>query len=227
MGVVRAFLESSTIHGLAYIPTTRRYVRLLWILVVISGFTTAGFIIYASFQGWSENPVKTTIETLPIAKFTLPKVTVCPPKHTYTDLNYDLIMTENMTLDDETSKELTNYAQELLYDYLYDTIITTVKIGSKHNASGNRKEQLHNDLYAIIMRNLSMLEDEDRYYNWYHGYTYLQFPFYDKDGVNLGISTFATKGSVSTQYFGDKFDDDKVEAIHWCRIMIGPPEDHF
>ena len=69
-----------------------------------------------------------------------------------------------------------------------------------------------------------MLEDEDRYYNWYHGYTYLQFPFYDKDGVNLWMTTFATRGAVSTQYFGDKFDADKVEAILWSRIIIGPPE---
>ena len=36
--------------------------------------------------------------------------------------------------------------------------------------------------------------------------------------------TFATRGAVSTQYFGDKFDADKVEAIHWSRIIIGPPE---
>ena len=111
----REFFESSTIHGLAYIATGRRYVRLFWILVVIVGFTGAGYMIYQSFQSWAGSPIKTTIETLPITEMiTFPKVTVCPPKNTYTDLNYDLMMTENMTLDNDTRQELTNYAVELL-----------------------------------------------------------------------------------------------------------------
>ena len=105
-----AFLESSTIHGLAYIATGRRYVRLFWILVVIGGFTGAGVIIYQSFESWAESPVKTTIETLPITEITFPKVTVCPPKNTFTDLNYDLMMTENMTLDNNIRYELAKLA---------------------------------------------------------------------------------------------------------------------
>ena len=107
---VRAFLESSTIHGLVYISTTeKKLVKTCWILVVIGGFTAAGYMIYQSFQDWHESPVKTTIETLPITKITFPKVTVCPPKNTYTDLNYDLMMTENMTLNYDTRRELSNY----------------------------------------------------------------------------------------------------------------------
>ena len=95
---VRTFLESSTIHGLTYISTSRRYAKLFWILVSITGFVGASLLIKESFDSWSESPVKTTIETLPIAEIKLPKVTVCPPKNTFTDLNYDLMMTENMTL---------------------------------------------------------------------------------------------------------------------------------
>ena len=76
---VRTFLESSTIHGLAYIATSGKYVRLLWIIIVFAGFTCAGFLIYASFNDWSENPIKTTVDTRPIYEITFPKVTVCPP----------------------------------------------------------------------------------------------------------------------------------------------------
>ena len=94
---VRTFLESSTIHGLTYISTTRKCVRLFWILVVIAGFVGASLLIKESFDSWSESPIKTTVETLPISDITLPKVTVCPPKNTFTDLNYDLMMTENIT----------------------------------------------------------------------------------------------------------------------------------
>ena len=188
MEKLNTFLESSTIHGLSYIAAGRKYVRLFWILVVIGGFSAAGFIIYQSFQSWADSPVKTTIETLPITEITFPKVTVCPPKNTYTDLNYDLMMTENMTLDSAIRNELENYAVEMLYDHLYDT----------------------------IMRNMSKLEDNDRYYNWYHGYTMILLPYIRggsyMTGVNYDVETSASSGSISTKNFGDKFDADKVET---------------
>ena len=104
----------STIHGLTYISTTRKYARLFWILVVIAGFVGAILIIKESFDSWSESPVKTTIETLPISEIKFPKVTVCPPKNTYTDLNYDLMMTENVTLTEEMRDEMFKYAVKVM-----------------------------------------------------------------------------------------------------------------
>ena len=116
---VRTFLESSTIHGLSYISTTRKCVRLFWVLVVSTGFTGAGFLIYESFQSWAESPVKTTIETLEISKLNLPKVTVCPPKNTFTDLNYDLMLAENMTLKDEERNELYEDIVEIIESHTF------------------------------------------------------------------------------------------------------------
>ena len=86
---VGTFLESSTIHGLTYISTTKKYARLFWFLVVTSGFVGATLLIKESFDSWSESPVKTTIETIPISELKFPKVTVCPPRDTMTDLNYN------------------------------------------------------------------------------------------------------------------------------------------
>ena len=126
MEQIRNFLESSTIHGLSHISTTRNCTRVLWIVVVISGFSVSGILIYQSFNGWAESPVKTTIETRPIREITFPKITVCPPKNTFTDLNYDLISIENMTLPNNTRKELSDYAVKLSYHHLYDTIITNL-----------------------------------------------------------------------------------------------------
>ena len=100
---VRDLLESSTIHGLVYISTTRRLLRLLWVVIVIAGFTGAGYIIYQSFENWDESPISTTIETRPITELTFPKVTVCPPKNTYTDLNDKLIKAAHMTIDNDVS----------------------------------------------------------------------------------------------------------------------------
>ena len=200
MDKIRNFLESSTIHGLSYISTTKRFVRVFWVIVVILGFTGAGVMIYQSFQDWDESPVKTTVETFPITELTFPKVTVCPPKNTYTDLNYDLMMTENMTLKNETRNEMTDYAMLLLYEHCFDNIIT----------------------------NLSLLQDKDRYYNWYHGITEIMIPYYTSnayfDRLSYSVSTHATSGTITTKDFGDMFDADKVEKRIYYRIEVVPAD---
>ena len=168
-------------------------------LVVMTGFSVAGMLIYTSFQSWNESPEKTTIKTLPITDITFPKVTVCPPKNTYTDLNYDLMMTEDMTLDNDTRFELTNFAMEMLNDQLYDN----------------------------IMKNMSKLEDKDRYYNWYHGYTNIWPPYIEDGAANYYVETTATSGSISTQYFGQEFDADKVEPFFFYRVRVDPPNNVY
>ena len=39
---IKLFLETSTIHGLSYMTGSRPWVKLFWIVTVISGFTIAG-----------------------------------------------------------------------------------------------------------------------------------------------------------------------------------------
>ena len=78
---------------------TRRLIRVLWVCIVIAGFTGAGVLIYQSFDTWAESPITTTIETLPIKDVILPKITVCPPKNSYTDLNSGVMTVDNMTID--------------------------------------------------------------------------------------------------------------------------------
>ena len=60
---IKLFLESSTIHGLTFISSTKGQIRFFWIMVVIAGFTGAGIMINQSFNTWNESPVKTTIDT--------------------------------------------------------------------------------------------------------------------------------------------------------------------
>ena len=106
---IKDFLESSSIHGLVYWSTTRSLNKLFWILVVITGFSGAGYFIQQSFQGWKESPIKTTVETLPISEVSFPKITVCPPEDTYTNLNYDLQQAENKSIDfNKNSFEMTD-----------------------------------------------------------------------------------------------------------------------
>ena len=188
----RNFLESSTIHGLSYITSTRKLIRVSWILVIIAGFTGAGLLIYESFQTWAESPVTTTVETLPIDEITFPKVTVCPPVDTYTDLNYDIVMSKNMTLSSSKREELLQFTLQLL----------------------------HQPYYEEILRNLSTLEEENRYFNWYHGYTQIGLPYnYDagRDYTYMrnDISTGAAKGSIKSRCFGQKFyPEDLVRTMN-------------
>ena len=183
---VTTFLESSTIHGLTYISTTRKYARLFWILVVITGFIGACLLIKESFESWSESPVKTTIETLPIAKIKLPKVTVCPPKNTFTDLNYDLMMTENITLTKEMRDEMFKYTLEVINED------------------------------SFTENNWTKFHEEDRFFNWYHGYTRIKSPYYHShDGIKILIETSATSGVFTSQYFGEPFMPVLVERKLW------------
>ena len=109
---LKEFFEASTIHGFAYLTSKSRLARPFWIIVVISGFSFAGILIYQSFQAWNESPVKTTIETRPINEIKFPKVTVCPPKNTFTNLNYDLqTMGDKKVGGDDSWKILKDYVK--------------------------------------------------------------------------------------------------------------------
>ena len=195
---VRTFLESSTIHGLTYISTTRKYARLFWFLVVVTGFSGAGYLIRESFASWSESPIKTTIETLPISEIKFPKITVCPPKNTFTDLNYDLMMTENITLTDEMRDEIFKYALEVI---------------NEDSFSGN---------------NWTKFNEKDRFYNWYHGYTNFGSPFYAMSPLgrrlNFHMDTSAISGVVTTQYYGEPFRPELVERQLRYSVSIRPPK---
>ena len=108
MYVVKDFLETSTIHGLGYIVSTKKLSRFFWVCVVIAGFTIAGILIQESVESWTKNKISTTIEKFPISDVTFPKVTVCPPKNTFTNLNYDLVATKHTKLNTSTQSTLVN-----------------------------------------------------------------------------------------------------------------------
>ena len=197
MFFINSFLKSSTIHGLVHISTTRKYARLFWILVVVSGFVAAGVLIHKSFDSWSETPVKTVIETLPIADIKFPKVTVCPPKKTYTDLNYDLMMTANITLTKEMRDEMFKFAVEVINEDSY------------------------------ILNNWTKIYEKDRPFNWYHGYSKISSPSYDDSfdfnfGLTSYIYTSATTGVVTTQYYGEKLQPELVERKLHYSVDIRP-----
>ena len=67
MKTVTEFLESSSINGLNHVATsTNKWKKIFWAMVVLEGFSVSAYLIFTSFQSWSENPIRTTIETYPI-----------------------------------------------------------------------------------------------------------------------------------------------------------------
>ena len=92
MELVKEYLERSTIHGLAYISASdNRLIKLLWIMVVVAGFSLAGYLINNSYSDWNDSPISSVISTHPVKDLSFPKVTVCPPKKSNTALTYDIV----------------------------------------------------------------------------------------------------------------------------------------
>ena len=199
MFMFNEFLQSSTIHGFSYISTSKRYVRLFWIVVVLTGFLISGSLIKQAFSNWKNDPFKTTIETRPITELTFPNITVCPPRDTFTNLNYDLYMLQNQTISNDTKEELQKFAFE----------------------------QLHDSEYKDLVKNFSKVIEEEKIKNWYDGDTRIEMPYFSSGylsgkKLNYFIHTSATSGSVQTQHFGEKFDSNKIENL-FIEIHMYPP----
>ena len=135
MEVFKEFLESSTIHGLVYISTSKnRLLRLLWIAIVVTAFSVALKLISNSYIDWSQDPVSTSVSTHPIENLVFPNVTVCPPKGFNTALNYDLMKTKNISLTSSARKDLVDEAKNaLLNDSYVDFNELMVAVANPHN----------------------------------------------------------------------------------------------
>ena len=187
MDYIKTLLESSTVHGLAHIPSTKKLVRLFWILVVILGFSGAGILIYQSFDDWNKNPVTTTIETLPIAEASFPKVTVCPPRNTLLDLNYHFLTIRNKTLPETTRIKLL-----------------------EHFADHFQQKDFKNTFESI-----GKIKEKDSYRNWYTGLTKVPIDIDEKLGYSgkvvsyvkilEKIKTYASAGEITSPYFEENF----------------------
>ena len=196
MNFFSEYLENASIHGLKYITHSRKLMKLFWILVVLSGLTGSVVLIYESFESWAKRPISTTIEPKAIKDLRFPRLTVCPPENTFTDLNYDLLK-HNHKLDNNTTIELIDYAMEVIQDHMHQN----------------------------IMSRLKTFEEENRFYNWYHGITEIKLPYYQNDGKGIfHINTWAPSGKVSTVNFGDKILDYTLERHAHYKLRLNIPQ---
>ena len=185
----KEFLETSSLHGLLLISLNKGFTRLFWVVVVVLGFLGAGILMRNSVRSWYEIPVSTTIETRPIADLSFPVVTVCPPRKTYTNINYDLVTADRMELDKEFRLELYNYVVTFIQDMEYSESLADL---------------------------LSYRED-GRFTNWYLGHTEISLPYhYVPSGFSytrrmFEVKTYATDGCIASSHFAETFDFDNFQ----------------
>ena len=76
-----------------------------------------------------------------------------------------------------------------------------------------------------FLDDLNKLEENNRYYNWYHGYTKVYEPSTNlmRNG-DYDIETSAISGSISTQYFGQKYQSHLVRKLAFPLVGIYPPK---
>ena len=134
---------------------SRRLVRLLWIWVVITGFTGAAVMIQQSFSSWADSPISTTIETRPITEIDFPNVTVCPPRNSFTSLIPDLLRSRNINFDQEKRKELSNSVPDAVFDANYK---------------------------AKYQEFLEYSQSDGEYLNWYTGLSKISLPYQGRYG---------------------------------------------
>ena len=202
---IKTFLSLSTIHGLAWIPISKfRILKLFWLLVVTSGFVTASYLIIKSFRGWDESPIATSVEVLPISEITFPNVTVCPPKDTFTILNYDLAMAESEVVSDKTRKKL--------LDALDEAVIFAG--------------------YKDILNDFNIFVEKDRFRKWYTGISRISFPYWT-GGSEFKVAqgkkiykyyTYASTGEFITPYYQEPWTDEKFElsSMYYSLFLLRP-----
>ena len=198
MEEIRSFLSNSTIHGLYYISTARKFPRLFWIVVVTAGFVGASLMIVGSFRGWAESPVDTSVEIVDITDVKFPTVTVCPPSNTMTLLNYPL--TVNISQFDE------KFRMELIYTV--DQIIS-----EDARRSFNRLK----DHFEV-----------NTFRNWFLGKSRISVEHLNSDNQKVyKVITAAEAGFIMTPFFGESSKEATIENVVFYEVEILPTYDNY
>ena len=198
MEEIRAFLSNSTIHGLYYISTEKKFSRLLWIVVVTVGFVGASLLIEKSFRGWSESPVDTSVEIVDMTDVKFPPVTVCPPVNTMTPLNY--LLTGNMSnFDEESRMKLIFYVDQIL-------------------SEGARKSFISQKDHF----------EENTFRNWFLGKSRISVEYLNSDNQKVyKVVTAAEAGSITTPFFGELSENATIENEVLYEVEILPTYDSY
>ena len=183
---IREYLDSSSIHGLAFISNSKSSSRVFWTAVVLCSLLASGYLIERSFSNWIDYPVSTTEKTLPIDKASLPLITVCPPKDTFTNLNYDLRKGENRKLEEDTINLMTFPMFEIIQQ----------------------------EFIQPAMAAFNFIKEKNKNRNYYYGYDAvdLKADIPNKNQTRnllLTSGSAAISGSVRSPYFAEPYSESE------------------
>ena len=75
--LITEYLETSTVHGLRYLAECRHIIeKLFWLVLIGGSFGYAWYIIEIFFIEANNDPILTTIESIPVRDVPFPAVTI-------------------------------------------------------------------------------------------------------------------------------------------------------
>ena len=176
----------SSVGGMQHVSSSYSYWNnAFWVIVIIASLLVSVIFTIRTVSEWSDirNKISTSMVTLPISRAKFPSVTVCPPDHSHTGLNYDLVRADNIILGEDDRVELLYEAVKLLFEEDYDN----------------------------FRKSLAYFGDEnERARNWYEGYSKIVLPFL-QPGTYVRRYYFETSilnGSISSPGFGDAYNQE-------------------
>ena len=146
-------------------------------LIVISGFIIAGFLITKSYDEWQSSPITTTITTHPLDNLDFPNVTVCPPKGSNTALNYDLMKVNDESFSNETRNQLKGFVWE----------------------------KFVSDPHLVYVEEMLELVNPSSLKQIYDGYQSVPKPYGSSRGFQITFETLS--GSLQTPRFGEPYKE--------------------
>ena len=158
------------------------------------GFMAAGVLIQRSFQSWANSPFKTTAETLPISELKFPKIIVCPPENTFTDMNYDIMYLDNLNITQEIRDEMLRETIEIIEE-------------------GNGMET-----FSMLHENNRF---QNWYFG--HTWVETPSQIVNNKQIQYNIVTRAANGTITSKYYGEDFNPNLFEKNIEYLVTISPP----
>lgn len=188
------FLETTTIHGIPRIGSAKKILKLFWLLIVFIGFSSAFYLIYNALKSYQESPIMTTLETFPIAEAKFPKVTVCPPKGTLTNMNYDLTKVGGKSMSGDDKEEFVKVVTDLIIDQ---------------------------EIQDIVEQD-SSYKMENKYKSWFHGFTQFELPQFKQKESFIIFST-ENSSAIETPYYGQNYSSSTFPFKLNYILAVHPP----
>ena len=99
-------------------------------------------------------------------------------------------------------------------------------IASRNDLIAYTVRFLCDSLHESAMTKMGMIEEKDRYYNWYNGISEVKLPNLSNDNDDnqmiYFVETLATSGTIFTKHFGEKFNPKNVQKniLLWWKVYI-------